>query len=614
MNSNGCKTRNILISLLSIAFLVGCAKGTSSESQKSEESKPAESSQEPSSEPAPISSSSQDICISSEEPSSEPASESSEPAQSSEPEEHDSNFVIEDFGTAKFEAEWFDVSAWAADEAYDDAIVEDEKASGGKYLAAPLPESGSQATFSFEIKAFSKVTLIVAYAQQEADINRTIDLSRVYTFGVESVENFTVLNAKKTLVARDSASAWSPVEYSTQELYAGTYNVTVDLLDTAQYTPSIDYIEFKTSDASYVPDDPSGITEADIPDNDMRNLQQYKYVVEQDVYKYKTYATGADLSAPRGMKLRFEDVETASKYYVQIAESEAGLNEAPVRETTENKVYTFHNAKLATKYYYRAATSQEGLASAEVKNITSTEQAPRVVYVPDVLNFRDIGGWSTYLVDGAKIKQGLYFRCAQLNGASGSTTSKLDSAGKGLAALKELGIKCDIDMRDSYNQPSNGVSPANTADWPFTFVSAAVPSGSEPVRWEGGTYQSTNIAQQYAKIFDALANCDEEPALLHCTYGADRTGIVTFFLEALLGMEMEDMIKDYLWTQFTQGRNVKILESEDAEFPQWVNKTWACEGNTFADKMKNHLISFGIEEETLEHIREIFIPGYEAQA
>ena len=608
------KTRNILISLLSIAFLVGCAKSsTSSESQKSEESKPAESSQEPSSESAPISSSSQDICISSEEPSSEPASESSEPAESSEPEEHDSNFVIEDFGTARFEAEWFDISAWFEDESYDAAIVEDVKASGGKYLAAPEADSGSQALFSFEIKAFSKVTLYVAYAQKDADKGQDIEMSKVYSFGVESVSSFTTT---KKLLKRDSASAWSPIEYSTQELYAGTYNVTLDLLDNAPKCPSIDYIEIKTSDASYVPDDPSGITEADIPDNDMRNLQQYKYVVEEDVYKYKTYATGADLSAPRGMKLRFNDVESASTYYVQIAESEAGLAEAPVRTTTENKVYTFQNAKLDTKYYYRAATSEDGLATATVKNITSTAQAPRVVYVPDVLNFRDIGGWESTLVEGAKINQGLYFRCAQLDAASGSTTSKLDTAGKGLAALKELGIKCDIDMRDSYNQPSSGKGPskASTTDWPVTFVSAAVPSSSEPVRWEGGTYSSTNIAEQYVKIFDAIANADNEPCMLHCTYGADRTGIATFFLESLLGMKMEDMIKDYLWTQFTQGRNVKISEDDGAEFPQWVNKTWACEGDSFADKMKNHLMSFGIEEAKLEHIREIFIPGYVAQA
>ena len=216
---------------------------------------------------------------------------------------------------------------------------------------------------------------------------------------------------------------------------------------------------------------------------------------------------------------------------------------------------------------------------------------------------------------GAKINQGLYYRCAQLDAASGSTTSKLDMT-KGVAALKELGIKCDIDMRDSYNQPNRGSGPskASTTEWPITFVSAAVASGTESVRWEGGSSSDRSIAGQYVKIFNAIANCDNEPCMLHCTYGADRTGIVTFFLESLLGMSQLDMTKDYLWTQFTKGRNVKILESEGAEFPQWISKTEACEGATFADKMENHLISFGIEKSTLEHIREIFVPGYVAQA
>ena len=124
---------------------------------------------------------------------------------------------------------------------------------------------------------------------------------------------------------------------------------------------------------------------------------------------------------------------------------------------------------------------------------------------------------------------------------------------------------------------------------------------------------SCNIAEQYVKIFNAIANCDNEPALLHCTYGADRTGIVTFFLEALLGMSQEDMTRDYLWTQFTQGRSVKITEAEGAEFPQWIKKTNNCQGTTFADKMENHLESFGIEHSKLEHIREIFVPGYVAK-
>ena len=522
--------------------------------------------------------------------------------------------VINDYGTVKFEAEDFDVTYWEPDESYNgESIIEATQASGGKYLAAADITQGAEATFSFELKKNSRVVISAAYAQMESQKSTAIDMSKVYHYSISGVSPLQFASGSETLKARSSATSWELMPYIFQDLYAGTYEVTLTVKDEAEAAPSIDYLQFKTSDSSQPYVDPSTITENDIPDNDMRNLQQYKYVVEEDVYKYKTYATGADLSAPRGMKLRFDDVDTASKYYVQVAESEAALSSATVREATQ-KYYFFQNAKLDTKYYYRAATSEAGLASAAVKNITSTAQAPRVVYVPDVLNFRDIGGWESELVAGAKINQGLYFRCAQLDAASGSTTSKLDMT-KGVAALKELGIKCDIDMRDSYNQPNRGSGPskASTTEWPITFVSAAVASGTESVRWEGGSASDRSIAQQYVKIFNAIANCDNEPCMLHCTYGADRTGIVTFFLESLLGMSQENMTKDYLWTQFTQGRNVKILESEGAEFPQWISKTQALEGATFADKMEAHLESFGIAHATLEHIREIFVPGYVAK-
>ena len=361
--------------------------------------------------------------------------------------------------------------------------------------------------------------------------------------------------------------------------------------------------------ATWNPLDPSTISE--VPDNDFHNLNQYQFLHDNHIENYKTYADGSDLSAPTAMKLRFDDLASRSTYYVQVAESASGLSSAEINETT-NTYYELWNAKLGTTYYYRAAISEDGLASAEIRTSTSTDLAPRVVKVPNVLNFRDIGGWDTYLVPGQKIKQGLYFRCAQLNQAGySSTTSKLDDAGLGKKAIKELGIKVDIDLRDSSDVPSQ--SPATSSEWPVALVKASIPSGSESVRWEGGTYSGTNIGNQYKTIFETIANCDTAPALLHCTYGADRTGIASFFLESLLGVSIQDMTRDYVWTQFTQGRNVKLTEN-NAEFPQWISKTEALSGDNFADKMKNHLMSFGISEHTLEHIREIFIDGYVAQA
>ena len=514
-------------------------------------------------------------------------------------------FAIESFGTAKFEAERFDVTNWTAFDG--NKIVDEANASGGKYLAAG--KAGSKAEFTFTLQAYSKVVFAAAYAQRAEDVAQEIDLANTFAFHIDAISDFRLGSTTK-LAARANATTWDLIGYAEEDLFQGEYKVTLEVKAGAQYVPSIDYIQFTTSDATaFIPQDPSTITE--VPDNDMRNLQQFKSLNDSNIVdNYKVYANGSDLSAPEGIKLRFEELENSDKYYVQVATSVEGLATAPVKETTE-KVYKYQNALLATRYYFRAATSQEDLGNATVKNIVTTSQAPRVVNVPNVLNFRDIGGWNSSLVPGGKIKQGMYFRCAQLDaGRGGNTTSKLDTAGLGKAAIKELGIKVDIDMRDDYNFPSNRVSAANSEEWPVAFVAADVASGTESKRWEG----SDGIAAKYKTIFETIEHCDTDPVMLHCTYGADRTGITTFFLEALLGMSKEDMTRDYLWTQFTQGRNVKIKESEGAEFPQWIKKTENCEGDTFAEKMENHLISFGIEKSTLEHIREIFVPGYTAQA
>ena len=533
------------------------------------------------------------------------ASCGSKPAGNSEGSPADeSKIVISDFGTAKLEAEKFNVKDWISDDYYGgEKIIEEAKASGKAYLAAAKRSSAAKATFEFELAKYSTVYFSAAYAQTEDWLESALEMDKTYFYNIESVSPFTLAEGKNVLKARTSETSWELMEYESQNLYPGTYKVTLTVLEnTPAGCPSIDYVQFKTKDASKPNVDPSTITEADIPDNDFHNLQQYKYLMDDDWTKFATYANGSDLSAPRAIKLKFDEVESASKYYLQVSEDNTFAN-AAVKETT-NKYYEFYNAKLSTKYFYRAATSEAGLASAAVKEMVSTDLAPRVVYVPDVLNFRDIGGWETELpgYEGVKLNQGLYFRCAQLNGGNGSTASKLDSAGKGLAAIKELGIKVDIDMRDSYNVPSK--SPADTADWPVKLVKASIASGTESTRWEA-------FGDVYTLIFNTIANADNEPVALHCTYGADRTGIASFFLEALLGMKLDDIRRDYVWTKFTQGRD----PNPNGELAKWIEKTESnYDDDCFANKMRSHLMTKGLSKATLEHIREIFIPGYVAEA
>ena len=102
-----------------------------------------------------------------------------------------------------------------------------------------------------------------------------------------------------------------------------------------------------------------------------------------------------------------------------------------------------------------------------------------------------------------------------------------------------------------------------------------------------------------------IAEADKFPLTIHCIYGADRTGVISFALLTLLGCEYEDIARDYCFTNFSyQGfRDITSLNT-------WWNNLVTFEGETKAEKCKSWLIQKGIEESILEHIRAIFIEGY----
>lgn len=306
-----------------------------------------------------------------------------------------------------------------------------------------------------------------------------------------------------------------------------------------------------------------------------------------------------DQSQPNPIKLEFDEVDDASKYYIEIAKDVDFTDSKIVESIT--KSYDFYNSEIGQTYYFRAADSEDALEDANIKKFSVSNIAPRQIHVDGVINFRDSGGWKTSLVENGVVKQGMYYRCAQFNSITAD----------GLKAIKDLGIKVDIDMRDSYSVPST--SPLKTADWDVEILKASVASGSEDGRWEGDHSRDHNIAATYKKIFEAIAVADEKPIALHCTHGADRTGIVSWFLLGLLGVSKEDCARDYVMTRFA-GERAVLPSGSGSELEKWNAKTEALEGDTWAEKTYKHLNEdFGISKETLETIRTKFVPGYVAE-
>ena len=132
-----------------------------------------------------------------------------------------------------------------------------------------------------------------------------------------------------------------------------------------------------------------------------------------------------------------------------------------------------------------------------------------------------------------------------------------------------------------------------------TYYSISIPAGTENIRFE-------EFANEYKQIFTLISNAKEAPIYLHCTAGADRTGIVTFMLLTVCGVSYEDVARDYLFTNFsTHGQRCLSIE-----FDNWYSKLDQFEGNSKAEKAKQWLISKGITEEVVEIIREIFVEDY----
>lgn len=345
-----------------------------------------------------------------------------------------------------------------------------------------------------------------------------------------------------------------------------------------------------------------------------------QYLADPDWTSIKTYVPKVnaedrnyhnDQSQPNPIELKFDEVEDAEKYVVQIAK-DVEFKDAKLVEA-DTKAYNFYNSELGQEYYYRAAVSEEALATAKVYKFKVDETAPRYLHIDGVINFRDSGGWKSSLVPNGVTKQGMYYRCAQFDDQYNKSKVNITEAGK--AAIRELGIKVDIDMRDS-NQVSP-TSPLKSDDYDVEILKASVASGTEDGRWEGTHRQDTNIAATYKKIFEAIAVADEKPIALHCTHGADRTGIVSWFLLGLLGVSKEDCARDYVMTRFAGERAVLAVDdsSGKSEIAKWNAKTEALDGATWADKTYKHLNEdFGIEADTLETIREKFVEGYKRAA
>ena len=121
-------------------------------------------------------------------------------------------------------------------------------------------------------------------------------------------------------------------------------------------------------------------------------------------------------SFPKGIELTwvFTGVRSQVRYEVTLADNEAFANARVIPVDNEQRLILYNLFNGKTYFWKVAALYQNGTRlETEPRNFTVDNQTPRFLYVPNVDNVRDIGGFVG--LEGRIAPQGLIYRSSGLN-------------------------------------------------------------------------------------------------------------------------------------------------------------------------------------------------------
>lgn len=274
-----------------------------------------------------------------------------------------------------------------------------------------------------------------------------------------------------------------------------------------------------------------------------------------------------------GLKEDFSDA-----IYVELGEKSCALN----------------NLFKGAKYYVRVTAHTNSGIYGATGSFETTDVGPRVMTVDGVYNVRDIGGYKT--TDGKTTLQGMIYRGGQLDGTYVDEPVHITDKGI-LTMLNIMNIRYDMDLRGKNEQDLPEKSPIPAAK----------------IKRYGFAGYNTDIDTESGRenlraVFSDLANPDIYPVYIHCQGGADRTGILCFMINALLGVDVPDLIHDYEFTTFSLYGTRSTTSGGYLPYQDKIRKIVnRFEGDTVKEKVERVLLYVGVTPEEIASIRSIML-------
>ena len=159
--------------------------------------------------------------------------------------------------------------------------------------------------------------------------------------------------------------------------------------------------------------------------------------------------------------------------------------------------------------------------------------------------------------------------------------------------LGTLGVKTDVDLRSDrevYGMEGSPLGP--TVAW--VNVSSSAYGGMQD---EGGR-------KAFAKVFRVFLDPENYPIDFHCIAGQDRTGAVAFILNALLGVEEEQLYLDWeataFWNPSPHFNHEKLFFKLVRGFDRWP-------GETINERVEAYVLDLGFAPEDIAAFRDLML-------
>ena len=355
------------------------------------------------------------------------------------------------------------------------------------------------------------------------------------------------------------------------------------------------YIDSGLEGFSNVTEFPEG-TELNIHTDYQRNFLAYADNT-YDKMPQNSYPEGAkNLSDPVKTKItwQYRNHSTDVTYFISISQNEGMEDSFQIFGTNEQEIEVY-NWYLGKNYYTIHARKPSGeVDSSKVYSVNVTNDYIRNLYVGSKMtNCRDIGGKTIFT--GGTIKQGLLYRtCGNGYNQDGK---KIDDEGQKIM-LDQLKVKTELNLHNNSSYDFNFTGTTKYA----TLMDYADGSPSKNV--------FSRNAESVKNVFEILAKEECYPVFFHDRNSVDRTGLIAILLNGVLGVSLNDIYQDYLFSNFGKiGSKRKIGTNEADDIYEYIKEIKELPGESFNEQCYNTLLTIGVPQSIISKILSIFIVG-----